>query len=264
MLTEDHWVTTPEGRLFVRGWGLAGRIGSRGPAIVLIHDSLGCIELWRDLPEGLAAGTGLPVIAYDRLGFGRSDPHPGHLADDFVETETATGLAPVARHLGCETLILMGHSVGGGMAIAAASQLSARCVAAVTLAAQAFVEEHTLAGIREAQEAFGEPGQVERLAHYHGDKAPWVLSAWFETWLRPSFAGYTLDGFLAKTSCPLLVLSADRDPYVSRRHPERMEAMAAGPVEMRIMENCGHVMHREYPKQVVSAVTRFLSARLSE
>jgi pimeloyl-ACP methyl ester carboxylesterase len=78
-----------------------------------------------------------------------------------------------------------------------------------------------------------------------------------------SFAEYTLDGFLARTSCPLLVLSGDRDPYVSRRNPERIEAMAAGPVEMRIMENCGHVMHLERPEQVVSAVTRFLSARLS-
>ena len=123
MRTDDHWITTLEGRLFARGWDLSGRACSRGPSTMLIHYSVGSVELWRDLPERLAAGTGLPVIAYDRLGFGRSDLHPGQLADDFVETETATGLAPVARDLGCETLIPIGHSVGGGMAVAAAAQL---------------------------------------------------------------------------------------------------------------------------------------------
>jgi pimeloyl-ACP methyl ester carboxylesterase len=202
------------------------------------------------------------------IALASADPIPipgtwGHLADDFVETETATGLLPVAHHLGCETLIPMGHSVGGGMAIAAASQLTTRCAAAVTLATQAFVEEHTLAGIRNAQEAFSKPGQVERLARYHGDKAPWVLSAWFDTWLRSSFASYTLDRFLVRTSCPLLVLSGDRDEYVSRRNPERISAMAAGPVEMQTIANCGHLINREHPEQVVSAVTRFLSAHLS-
>ncbi len=260
MQRHDHWVVTPGGRLFARRWNPARGLGLPGPTILLMHDSLGSVELWRDLPERLAARTGLPVVAYDRLGFGRSDAHPGHLADDFIETETATGLLPVARHLRCETLVLMGHSVGGGMAIAAAAELQERCCAVIALATQAFVEEHTLAGIRAAREDFRQPGQVERLARYHGDKAPWVLHAWFDTWLRGSFSHYSLDGYLARLRCPLLVLSGDRDEYVSRRHPERIAALAAASSEIHILENCGHLPHREHPERVLAAVARFLAA----
>jgi hypothetical protein len=36
-----------------------------------------------------------------------------------------------------------------------------------------------------ARDNFAQPGQLERLARYHGDKAAWVLSAWVDTWLSP-------------------------------------------------------------------------------
>ena len=61
------------------------------PPIVLFHDSLGSVALWRDFPAVLAQATGHGVIAYDRLGFGRSDPHPGRLSNDFVQTEAREG-----------------------------------------------------------------------------------------------------------------------------------------------------------------------------
>jgi pimeloyl-ACP methyl ester carboxylesterase len=84
--TRDTWVETPLGLLFVRIWpGQAGEISK--PPIVLFHDSLGCVELWRAFPEQLAGATGRNVIAYDRLGFGRSDSHPGRLDRNFICNE---------------------------------------------------------------------------------------------------------------------------------------------------------------------------------
>ncbi|MCJ9712629.1 alpha/beta hydrolase, partial [Bordetella hinzii] len=74
--TQDDFIETDQGRLYARRW----RAADTGlPPVVLLHDSLGCVALWRDFPQRLAEATGREVIAYDRLGFGRSDPHPGRL-----------------------------------------------------------------------------------------------------------------------------------------------------------------------------------------
>ena len=63
---------------------------ARAP-VVLLHDSLGCIAVWRDFPERLAVATGREIIAYDRLGFGQSDPHPHRLSGDFIHAEARDG-----------------------------------------------------------------------------------------------------------------------------------------------------------------------------
>jgi pimeloyl-ACP methyl ester carboxylesterase len=43
-----------------------------GPTLDLLHEGLGCTELWRDFPQQLADQTGLGVVAYSRAGYGRS------------------------------------------------------------------------------------------------------------------------------------------------------------------------------------------------
>ena len=108
----DRFVRAPGGSLFVRVWGTIGSSTGRS-AIILFHDSLGCVELWREFPSQLASTTGLPVVAYDRLGFGRSDPHPGRLKFGFVEDETRTAVPELRSALGIERMVLFGHSVGG-------------------------------------------------------------------------------------------------------------------------------------------------------
>lgn len=79
MQTTDHWIDAPRGRLFARSW-LPGAPSTQVPGtIILLHESLGCVELWRDFPKRLAHATRCQVVAYDRLGFGRSAPYPGIL-----------------------------------------------------------------------------------------------------------------------------------------------------------------------------------------
>ena len=254
----DHWIATPRGRLFARSWSPSGGLPGNGPAVVLLHDSLGSVALWRDFPERLARALGLSVVAYDRLGFGRSDPYPGRLQPGFMRDETASGILPLCGQLGLGSLVPFGHSVGGAMAVGVAAQLPERCVAVVTEAAQAFVEERTLDGIREAEAGFAGPGQMERLARYHGDKARWVLDAWTGTWLAPAFAGWSLDEDLAGVACPVLALHGERDEYGTARHPQRIAALARGPSRTVLLEGCGHVPHRERPGDVLRAVAGFL------
>jgi pimeloyl-ACP methyl ester carboxylesterase len=258
LTTADHWITTDRGRLFARSWSPVEESPSTRPTVVLLHDSLGCVELWRDFPAKLAEALRLPVVAYDRLGFGRSDAYPGAQLRDFIRAETAAGLLPVCEQLGLERLIPFGHSVGGGMAVAAAAELPERCVAVITESAQAFVEDRTRNGIREAAAAFEDPAQFSRLERYHGLKARWVLDAWTETWLSPEFADWTLDEDLSRVRCPLFALHGDRDEYGTERHPERIAVLAGGESRFVLLPGCGHVPHRERGDVVIRDVAEFL------
>lgn len=254
----EHWIDTPQGRLHARRWRPpSGHMGL--PPFVLFHDSLGCIELWRDYPERLAYATGREVVAYDRLGYGRSDAHPDRLRADFIHDEARAGFACVLEQLGIGDFIAFGHSVGGGMAVGVAAAYPEHCRALITESAQAFVEDRTLAGIRAAKLAFAQPGQIERLQRYHGDKAAWALSAWIDTWLAPEFADWALDDDLRRVRCPVLALHGDGDEFGSARHPERIVALSAGPSTMHLLEGCGHVPHREQADAVLDIVVQWLS-----
>ena len=58
--------------------GLRLEFASLAPAagerrtIVMLHEGLGCVAMWRDFPERMAERTGLGVLAYSRAGYGRS------------------------------------------------------------------------------------------------------------------------------------------------------------------------------------------------
>ncbi|MFD1623316.1 alpha/beta fold hydrolase [Azospirillum griseum] len=257
VIEQDGLVAGPGGRLFVKRWTPDGTDRRSGAPILLFHDSLGCVDLWRGFPAALAAATGRRVVAYDRLGFGASDPHPGSLGLDFVREEADRIVHPLCEALDIADFVACGHSVGGGMAVETAARWPERCRALVTIAAQAFVEDRTLAGIRVAEEGFRDPGQLARLAKYHGDKAAWVVNAWIRTWLSPAFADWSLSAALERIACPVLALHGDRDEYGSVAHPTRI---AAGRGTLRLLADTGHVPHREREAETVGVIRDFLAA----
>ena len=253
----DHWIHAPAGRLFARDWPAADGAEARAP-LVLLHDSLGCVALWRDFPARLRAATGRRVVAYDRAGFGLSDARGDRLSSDFV-AEEAAAFALVRERLGLGRFAVLGHSVGGGMAVHVAARHADACAALVTIAAQAFVEQRTLDGLRAARVSFAEAGALERLARYHGDKAAWVLSAWLDTWLDPAFAGWSLAPVLPDVRCPLLALHGELDEYGSAAHPRMIGALAGQPAGVMILPGRGHVPQRERPDEVTRHVADFLA-----
>ncbi|QNK02029.1 alpha/beta fold hydrolase [Dyella telluris] len=254
--TQDRRIDTPNGTLHVCSWQPENGHASAAPPIVLFHDSLGCVALWRDFPARLARATGRTVIAYDRLGFGQSDPHPGKLRPTFIHDEAHGDFRALREALGIGRFIAFGHSVGGGMAVACAGAHRDGCVALITESAQAFVEDRTLRGIGNAREAFRQPGQVDRLTKYHGDKADWVLHAWTDTWLADDFADWRLDDDLGRVACPVLAIHGDLDEYGSVLHPQRIAQLTGG--STAILEQCGHVPHREQPEVVLGLVVTTL------
>jgi len=256
VVTQSCSVDTDAGRLFVRRWDLNTPASNNKAAIVLFHDSLGCVELWRDFPGQLAASTGRSVIAYDRLGFGKSDPNSCKLGSGFVTDEATTGFRFLRDALDLRAFVAFGHSVGGGMAAACAGAYPDSCRALITESAQTFVEALTVAGITDAKRAFAEPGQIERLQKYHGDKAAWVLSAWTDTWLSDDFARWDLEPELLRVRCPTLAIHGDRDEFGSVVHPARIADKTGG--RSVVVEGCGHVPHREKAELVLDLVSAWL------
>lgn len=254
--SQDVHVDTAKGRLYARRWDPAGAAGA---PIVLFHDSLGCVALWRDFPEQLASETGRSVVAYDRLGFGLSDPNPATLVRGFIEEEADGDFARLRDALDIGPFVAFGHSVGGGMAVNVAARHASDCRALITESAQAFAEDRTVAGVADAKRGFAEPGQLDRLKKYHGEKAAWVLGAWVDNWLSPAFTDWTLDEALRQVRCPVLALHGEVDEYGSPAHPERIAALTGG--RHLLLENCGHVPHREQSRVVLDVVGQWLRAR---
>lgn len=248
---EDRFVATPWGRIFTRRWpGQAALV-----PILLIHESLGSVGIWRSFPETLAKATGRSVIAYDRLGFGASDARQDSIDRDFILQEARQIVPLLAAAHGMSRAILCGHSVGGGMAVTTAAEHPELAEAVVAISAQAFLEDKTAEGIREGRERFRDPAQVERLARYHGDKARWVIDAWTETWLAPDFADWSLDPQLARVTCPLLAVHGELDEYGSLAHPRRI-AGARG--QLQVLEGIGHIPHREAEGDLTTVIADFL------
>ncbi|AYG60177.1 alpha/beta hydrolase [Rhizobium jaguaris] len=249
----EHWIESPGGRLYAKSWAPCD-LNSKSP-IILFHDSLGCVALWKDFPQLLAGSLGRRVIAYDRLGFGRSDARTDILERDFIALEAERFVPLLCEQLAVPEFVACGHSVGGGMAVETGAKF-AGCKAVITIAAQVFVEDKTLQGIRIARQEFASVDNVARLAKYHGDKADWVLRAWIETWLAPEFAAWNLDAALGRLRCPVIAIHGDRDEYGSLAHPRRI---AAGRGSFHIFPDAGHSPHRERPALVMGVIKDFLA-----
>lgn len=249
------------GEIFAARW-LPGDNATQASPIVLLHDSLGCISLWRDFPAQLAAETGREVIAYDRLGYGRSAPYPGRQPTSFIADEPHGSFAALLEHLRLKRFVVLGHSVGGGMAVEVAGAYSSTCEALITVSAQAFIEPCTLAGIRAAKESFALPGAMARLERHHGETAEWALRAWVDNWHSEAFQGWTLEAALQRVTCPTLAIHGEHDEYGSLAQPQRISSLTPGPASPLILP-CGHVPHRECPEQLIDAIRSFLASPTS-
>jgi pimeloyl-ACP methyl ester carboxylesterase len=255
---DDVWIDHPQGRIFARIWTPSA--DNHQSPIVLFHDSVGCVELWRGFPAALSIGTQRPVIAYDRLGFGHSTARHDKLPIDFIADEAKSYFPIIHEKLGLRKFVAFGHSVGGGMAVNCAAKFAADCEALITESAQVFPEDRTLQSISNAREQFKDDKELERLRRYHGEKAKWVLDAWTESWLHPEFASWSLAGVLPLVTCPVLAIHGIHDEYGSTRHPEMIGQLCRGPSRLEILPDTYHVPHRERQELIVSLASEFLAS----
>ena len=230
--------------------------------LVLLHEGLGCIEFWRDLPAALAEDLERQVLVYDRHGYGGSSPCDTPRGVDYLHIEAHTYLPALLDATGIQKAVLIGHSDGGSIALLFAARFPWRCAGVVSEAAHIFVDETTLAGIRHAVKAYREGDLRERLTRYHGAQTDAVFRAWADTWLAPWFCPWSIERDIREAACPVLAIQGAKDPYGEPAQVEGIAAAVSGPAQVLILPDCGHTPHNEDRKAWKAAVTDFL-ARLS-
>ncbi len=249
------------GRLVIDGLGIEyARWGPRpqdAPTVVLLHEGLGCLDLWRDFPARLQAATGLGVFAFSRPGYGRSDPVPLPRPLDFMEQEARTFLPQLLDAIGFRRGILLGHSDGASVATVYGGGVDdLRVRGLVLLAPHLFVEEVTLEAIRATRARYESGDLRARLARWH-EHVDVAFRGWCDTWLDPRFRDWDLREYVPYIRIPVLVVQGTADPYGTMAHAEALEELAYGPVEVLRLEGCGHAPHLERPDEVLRAVADF-------
>ncbi|MBA4502594.1 alpha/beta fold hydrolase [Marinobacterium marinum] len=233
--------------------------GQGKPVILLLHEALGCIDMWKRFPELLAQATGLNVLIFERRGYGRSTAITLPRPDDYLLDEGEVWLPRLLDQLELEQVILFGHSDGGSIAQIGAASCPDQVVAMITLAAHIYVDHLTLDGIREAAERYRTTDLPERLARYHGERTDLIFRAWSETWLRPScYENLDLKPQLSRIRCPALIMQGDRDEYGVPEQVTDACAVIGDHAEACFIDDCGHVPHLEKPQEVLAQTVDFL------
>ena len=114
----DHFETR---ELVLHGHRITYRMAGEGPVVVLIHGITSASETWRELLPFLAESH--TVIAPDLLGHGESAKPRG----DYSLGAYAAGIRDLIVALGHDRATVVGHSLGGGVAMQFAYQFPERC-----------------------------------------------------------------------------------------------------------------------------------------
>jgi pimeloyl-ACP methyl ester carboxylesterase len=221
--------------------------------LVLLHEGLGSVGLWRDFPAALQAATGRCVIAFSRFGHGRSDPPPRPRTPAFFHEEALEVLPQLLAAVGADEPILVGHSDGASIGLIHAAHH--RVTGLVLLAPHVFVEDITVAAIREARAAFVEGGLRERMARHHDDPDA-AFWGWCDVWLEPEFADWSLEAEAEHLTARTMLVQGADDPYGTLDQLARIEARAPATIE-RLVVPGGHSPHLEQPATVVGAIAKF-------
>ena len=244
-----------EGRKVEAAWWGPGP--EAAPTLVLLHEGLGCVALWRDFPERLQAATGFGVVAYSRFGYGGSDTVPLPRPLDYMHRE-AEVLPRVLDALGVRRCVLVGHSDGASIAlIHAGSHQDPRVRGVVLIAPHVMVEASGVEEIHRTRERWETGDLRARMAKYHRDPDAAFLG-WNGAWLDPGFPdALQLQPEIAHVRVPILVVQGGADPYGTLEHLRIIEREAYCPVDSLILPGIAHAPHLEAPGPTTEAVTDF-------
>src|SRR6478672_672903 len=182
--------------------------GARRP-LVLLHEGLGSVGLWREFPRQLAAATGRRVVAFSRFGHGRSEPPPGPRTPRFFHEEALDVLPALLPQLDAAEPILVGHSDGASIGLIHAAHHPVTGL--VLLAPHVFVEDVTVESIRATREQYLGRELRERMARHHDDPDA-AFWGWCDVWLDPAFRSWSLEPEAARLSAPTLLIQGAEDP----------------------------------------------------
>lgn len=229
-----------------------------GQPLVMLHEGLGSVSMWKDFPQQLARTTGSPVTAYSRYGYGRSDRLRAPRTTRYMHDEALIVLPELLDRLEIRSPILFGHSDGASIALLHAGHGTRGVAGVIALAPHVFVEDISIQSIAKARTAFETTNLRDRLARYHED-VEGAFRGWNDIWLHPDFRAWNIEDCLPKIQCDILVIQGNEDEYGTIQQVQRI-ARAAPRVLALTLEHCGHSPHRDQPRPVLDAVARWAAS----
>ncbi len=228
------------------------------PTLLLLHEGLGSVSMWRDFPARLAAASGCRTLVYSRYGYGQSDVLEEAFKPDFMHREGREALPELLAALNIENPVLVGHSDGGSIALLHAGDKRNAVAGLVVMAPHCFVEDISIRSIEAAKRVFETSDLPAKLAKYHRDVRR-TFYGWNDIWLDPDFRSWNIEGCLADIPCPILAIQGEDDEYGTMAQIEAIAAQATSSpgVELLKLADCRHSPHRDQTIAVIEAIGRF-------
>ena len=254
-----------------------------GPLLLLIHGMAGTLENWSEVIEPLARHH--TVVAPDLPGHGGSAPGGG----DYSLGGLASGLRDLLVALGHKRATLVGHSLGGGIAMQFSYQfpeVTERLVlvssgglgpevspilrAAALPGADLFIAT-TAAAARKAggtiARGLGAIGlrpsaDVAEVARGYGSLADSERRAAFLATVRSVIGTggqkiQAVDRLYLAEGMPVLIVWGERDPIIPAHHGRAAHEAIPGS-RLEIFPGTGHIPQLEQPARFVAVLEQFL------
>ncbi len=225
---------------------------------VLLHEGLGCVELWREFPVMLTADTGDSVFVFSRQGYGRSDSVALPRPLDYMEREATNVLGAVLdkllERLPGQQFIVLGHSDGGSIAAYHAGLCPhPQLLGALLVAPHFFTEEIAINAIRAARIAFESGNLRERLALFHFSNVDCAFHGWCDAWLDENFLRWDIRHCLPSIQIPMVLVQGDSDKYGTLQQLHSATELSGGWTDVQVIADCDHSPHRESPDALLQA-----------
>lgn len=270
----------------VHGYRRAVRVAGSGPALLLIHGVGDDSTTWESVHARLAQR--FTVIAPDLLGHGESDKPRA----DYSLAAFANGMRDLLAVLGIDRVTVVGHSLGGGIAMQMAYQyphliervvlvgsggVSTDVSIALRLAALPLGSEAlsvlrapgTLRAVKLAGRAVGAvfgsnkftrdlPDAIRLLTRLQDKAALWAFSRTLRAVVDGRGQLVTmLDRSYLMGSIPLQLIWGADDLIIPVSHAELAQAEIPGS-RLAVFENSGHMPFHDHPGRFVDVIERFV------
>lgn len=248
LMVDDH-------RLYYEVHGPAS-----GPAVALLHHGLGSVRAWRAQIPALA-GAGYRVVAYDRWGYGGSDPRPALDLPGFEADQEHLAALLDALHINRAALV--GHSDGGTLALHYAARHAEQVRCLVAVAAHIYVEAKMIPGIRGVGQVYEADARFrEGLRRIHGEKAESTFDNWFRGWQEPRNLTWDMRPELRTIACPALVVQGEQDEHATPWHARDIAAAIPG-AELWLVPGANHELPQNLAEMFNERLLEFLQTRPS-
>ncbi len=236
---------------------------SNPETLLLLHHGFGSTAMWGPVLRKLV-DAGYRVIAYDRRGYGQSEPGPDfdefYVSNGFRE-ESAVDLEALVRTLGLDSFHIVGQCEGGVIGVEYAVAYPQR-VRSLVIASTLCVGTMTMTEFNRIKFPLAfdelEPGLRDKFLQWHGKDHAQPLYEMARTHGGAyGIAPFDIRPKLPYVTCPTLVLYPDRSGLFEVEQAVAFYRNLPN-AELAVMPKCGHNTYEQRPDDYVRHVLDFL------